>query len=371
MKFEVRKSVFLDAIQTAASAVPSRSTLQILNNFLLRLEGSWLEISATDMDMGIRVRVEVNGQENGAVVVNAKKLLDLIKVLPDDNINIMVEDYLLQIAWSEQGKATIAGFDASDFPQFPEISEGLSFNLSSVELAFLTEKTSFAVSTDSTRLILNGIYMEYKDGQLIFVATDGHRMGKAHIEQENLPIEQGVIIPNKAISQILRAKSGDAPIEISFDDSHVLFSGEDIQVVSKLIEGDYPKYESVIPSSFEKEVQANRMELIQVLRHASAVANQRTRQVRLSFEENSLEVSASDPTSGGECRESFAVNYQGESPFTIGFNGMYLQQILEMCSTEEIRIKMNSVVGAVIIEPIGEGLDFFFLLMPLRLVEDA
>jgi DNA polymerase-3 subunit beta len=370
MKFEAPKSVIFEALQSASYAVPNKSTLQILNNFLLRLEGNFLEISATDLDLGIRVRTEVTGHRDGSVVVNARKLLDLVKVLPDTPVSLSVDDYLLRISWGQKGKASITGFDASDFPAFPELGEGQAFSLNRTELAFLADKTNFAVSTDSTRLTLNGVYLESRENLLYCVATDGHRMGRAFIEQEAQALQKGIIVPPKAISHVLRAVGDDSAIEIRVDDSHILFSGENIQVVSKLIEGPYPKYESVIPLQFERTIQANRTEFGQVIKHVSAIANQRTNQIRLALEDGNLEISASDANAGGECRESFAVTHQGNGPFVIGFNGKYLGEILAMCPSEEILMKLNSAVGACVIEPVGEGLDFFFLLMPLRLVDD-
>lgn len=370
MKFEAQKSSLFDALQSASYAVPNKSTLQILNNFLIRLEGNWLEISATDLDLGIRVRTSVTGQRDGSVVVNARKLLDLIKVLPDVPVSLSVDDYLLRVTWGQKGKASITGFDASDFPAFPELGEGQAFSLSRTELAFLADKTLFAVSNDSTRLTLNGVFVENRENHLQFVATDGHRMGKAFIEQESAALQKGIIVPPKAITHVLRAVSDDSAIEVRVDDSHILFSGESIQVVSKLIEGPYPKYESVIPVQFERRLQANRGEFADVIRHVSAIANARTRQVRLQIDQGQLEISASDPNAGGECRESFLVTHEGNGSFTIGFNGQYLAEILGMCPSEEVVLKMNSPVGACVIEPVGEGLDFFFLLMPLRLVDD-
>lgn len=251
------------------------------------------------------------------------------------------------------------------------MGEGQAFSLNRAELAFLADKTLFAVSSDSTRLTLNGVFLETRDQRLQLVATDGHRMGKAFIEQESLVLNKGIIIPPKAITHVLRAVSDDSTIEVRVDDSHILFSGETIQVVSKLIEGPYPKYESVIPVQFERKVQANRSEFIDVIRHVSAIANQRTRQIRMQLDGGTLEVSASDPNSGGECRESFTVTHEGNGAFTIGFNGQYLAEVLSMCPSEEVVLKMNSPVGACVIEPVGEGLDFFFLLMPLRLVDDT
>ena len=370
MKFEAQKSVLFDALQSAFYAVPNKSTLQILNNFLLRLEGNLLEVSATDLDLGVRVRSEVAGTRDGSVVVNARKLFDLIKVLPEGPVQVQVEDYLMTVTWSQKGKATITGFDASDFPQFPEIAEGDVITLGRSELGFLVDKTLYAVSNDTTRMALNGVFFEVRENRLYAVGTDGHRLGRAFLEMENVALRRGVIVPPKALQHALRAVAGDSTLELRISETHVLFNAESVQVVSKLIEGPYPKYESVIPQRFERTVQANRAEFSEIVRRISAFANSRTRQVRLSMDNNSVEISASDPNTGSESRESFAVTHQGEGSFNIGFNGQYLSEVLNMCPSEEIVLKMNSPVGACIIDPVGEGLDFFFLLMPLRLVEE-
>jgi len=371
MKFEAQKSVLSDALQSASYAVPNKSTLQILNNFLLRLEGNFLEVSATDLDLGVRVRVEVQGARDGSVVVNARKLFDLIKVLPDVLVSVQVEDYLMTVTWSQKGKATITGFDSSDFPQFPEIAEGDHIPLGRPELGFLADKTLFAVSTDTTRMALNGVFFEVKDNRLYAVATDGHRLGRAYLESESASLRRGIIVPPKALQHVLRAVGNDTIVELRISETHILFNADNVQVVSKLIEGPYPKYESVIPLRFERTLQANRSEFSEIVRRISAFANSRTRQVRLAIDGGSVEISASDPNTGSESRESFAVTHEGEGPFSIGFNGQYLAEVLNMCPSEEVILKMNSPVGACIIEPVGEGLDFFFLLMPLRLVDEG
>ena len=373
MKFQVEKAVLQDVLQSAISAVPNKSTLQILNNFSLRLEGNFLEVSATDLDLGIRVKVEVQGERDGAVVVNARKLFDQIKNLVDPSITTIdfdVKDYLTTIRWSERGKASITGFDASDFPPFPEIEDGEHLVLAAGELAFLADKTLFATSNDTTRLTLNGIYLESKDGFVSMVATDGHRLGKALLEQEGVVLERGIIVPPKAIQHVLRAVSSDATIEVSVSSSYIMFSSDGVQVISKLIEGPYPKYENVIPQKFERTVQAKTVEFLNKIRSVISMANARTRQIRLQIDGNALDLSAADPNVGGDSYEALAVTHQGEGSFSICFNGQYLSEILSMCKSEEVLLNMNSPVGACIIEPVGEGMNFSFLLMPLRLVDE-
>lgn len=373
MKFQVQKNILQDALQSALSAVPNKSTLQILNNFSLHLEGNFLEICATDLDLGIRVRVEVQGERDGSVVLNARKISDQIKSLVDPSISLLTfeaKNYLASIQWSEKGRASITGFDASDFPPFPEIDDGETFVMGKTELGFLAEKTLFATSNDTTRMTLNGVFLENKDGKLTMIATDGHRLGQAFIELENFSTKLGVIVPPKAIQYALRSVPNDASIEIRVSSTHILFNSDHVQVISKLIEGPYPKYESVIPRHFERTVQANTADFLNKIRSVISMANARTRQIRLEFEGNLLDLSATDPNVGGDSREEISVTHNGEGSFSIGFNGQYLAEILNMCSSEEVLLKMNNPVGACIIEPVGEGADFSFLLMPLRLIDE-
>jgi len=373
MKFVIEKSTFQEVLQAAINAVPNKSTIQILNNFSLRLEGNFLEVSATDLDLGIRVKVEVQGERDGSVVINARRLLEQVKNLVDPSITTVtvdVQDYLAKLQWSERGKASIMGFDASDFPPFPEVEDGETLTFSASELAFLAEKTTFACSTDAIRLSLNGVYLEAKDGVVSMIATDGHRLGRATIEQEGANLSNGAIIPKKALQQILHMAKSDATIEVRTSATHILFSTGSTQVISKLFEGPYPNYRAVIPQSFERTVQLNTVEFQNKMRSVISMANARTHKVRLQIDGNTMELSASDPDVGGDSREALAVTHNGEGSFSIGFDGRYITEIFSMCKSEESIMKMNNPIGACIIEPVGEGMGFSFLLMPTHLTDD-
>ncbi|MCL4102842.1 DNA polymerase III, beta subunit [Fibrobacter sp. UWH9] len=371
MKFDIKKSDLQEALQTAITAIPNKSTLQILNNYSLRLEGNILEICATDLNLGVRTKLEVNGERDGEVVINARKFSDLIKALSDpaiETISIDVQDYLARIKWSERGQASIMGFDAGDFPPFPEV-EGDSLNFAASELAFLVEKTAFATSNDSVRMNLNGVFFEADNGKVSMVATDGHRMGRASIDQEGATLASGIIIQPKVLQQILRIAKSEDIIEIRTTETHVLFSTGSTQIISKLYEGPYPNYRNVIPQNFERTVQANCAELQGKVKSILPMANPRTHQIRLHMNGNVMELSATDPDVGGECREALAITHNGEGNFSMGFDGRYFSEILGMCKSEEVILKMNSPLGACIIEPVGEDLNYSFLLMPSRLVD--
>lgn len=370
MKFEVEQNLLSEALSTASHAVPNKSTLEILSNFLLHLEGNVLEISATDMDLGVNLKIEVNGLEDGKVVVKARKLLEIVKGQQSKMpLIFQVEDYQIKIrSGSYLGKLT--GFDAMEFPTLPQMEANKTIQISSSELNFLSEKTLFAVSNDITRMALNGVYFEHLDGKLSLVATDGHRLGKAEIELAGESWESGVIVPPKPLSFALRAVKADTDLEISMNDSHICITTDNLKVFSKLIDGPYPKYQGVIPAQFEKNAIVPRDELINVVGRVALTANARTKQIKVSFNEGETVISSRDQENSGDSNESIALQYEGEPDFAISFNAGFLGDILKMCPSDEVRLKMNTHVGACIIEPIGDGLDFFFLIMPLRLTEE-
>ena len=372
MKFVIEKTTFQDMLQAAINAVPNKSTIQILNNFCLRLEGNFLEVSATDLDLSIRVKAEVQGERDGAVVINARKLLDLVKNLVDPsitNVTVDVQDYLAKIQWSERGKASITSFDASDFPPLAEV-EGETLNIAASQLAFLAEKTMFACSTDAIRLSLNGVYLEAKDGVISMIATDGHRLGRAVVEQEGASLSSGAIVPKKALQQILHMAKGDDTIEVRVSTTHILFGSGSTQVICKLFEGPYPNYRAEIPQQFERTVQLNTVEFQNKMRSVLSMANARTHKVRLQINGNTMEMSASDPDVGGDSREALAVTHSGEGSFSIGFDGRFITEIFSMCKNEETIMKMNNPIGACIIEPVGDSTGYSFLLMPTHLTDD-
>lgn len=384
MKFKIQKSLLQEVLQSVRSAVPTKATFQVLNNYSLRLEGNILEVSATDLDLGVRLTVEVEGERDGAIIVNAPRLFDQVKSLSYNpsitEVSVDVENYLLTLRWSERGSASLNGFDASDFPAFPEIEDGVVFQMAVSELSFLAEKTLSAVSSDPSRVALNGAFFEAGDGKISLVATDGHRLGRAFVEREGVTLERGVIVPPKALKYVLNNVAVDASVEIRVSQKYILFLSDNLQVFSKLIEGPYPKYETVIPKKFSRSVQISAGDFLNKIRCVVSMSNARTRQICLKIEGSSMELSSTDPEAGGYSSDEIAVihevfdgkeSHEGEGTFSIGFNGNYLSEILGMIKSEDIVMKMTSPIGATIFEPMGEGLNYSFLLMPLRLTSDT
>lgn len=369
MKFNVKKAVLQNALQVAITAIPNKSTLQMINNFSLRLEGNTLEICATDLNLGVRIKIDVMGERDGETLINARMFSEQIKALASPSVDVIQideQDHLMRIQWSDRGRTSLTSFDASEFPPFPDV-EGASITLAASELAFLAEKTAFAVSTDSTRQNLNGVFFEAKEGKITMVATDGHRMGRSTIDQESLAVDMGIIVHPKVLQLVLRLAKNEDTVEISATETHVLFRIGETQVISKLIEGPYPNYRAVIPHNFERKVQVNCAEFLDKVRCILPMANSVSHQIRFVLDGNNMELNAINKDVGGETREALAVTHEGDGSFCIGFDGRYMFEILSMCKCEEVKLLMNTPIGACIIEPTNEDLNFSFLLMPLRL----
>lgn len=371
MKFEASKPVFLDALQMAANASPTKTTLQILYNLLLKLEGNTLEIRATDLDMTIVLRLQVEGHEDGEIVINSKKLLEVVKELPDFPVLVSVDDYLVTIKSESGFHCNLTGFDASEYPALPDLGSSKTFQVPLKDLRFLAEKTAFAVSSDYSRMSLTGVFCEFKLDALQMVATDGHRLGKAFTAAPGVHVQPGVILPPKALSQVLRmSEDPEQQIQVDIGPANARFSTDTIVVFTKLIEGPYPNYENVIPKDFSKKMKANREHLSSVIRRVATMANAKTRLVVFGFQDRQLALSAKNQDLGGDSEETLPAEYSGD-PVEVGINANYVLEVFRLIQTEEVLFKFNNPLGAIIVEPVMEKPNYFFIVMPLRILKEG
>jgi len=322
--------------------------------------------------MAVVLRLQVEGHEDGSVIINARKFLEVIKELPDMPVLISVDDFLLTIRSESGFQGNLTGYDSAEYPHLPEVGEGMRQNVALKDLRFLSEKAAFAVSTDFSRMALTGVYCEFKPEKLEMVATDGHRLGKASVGMPGLAGRPGVILPPKALQQVLRmAEDPEQTIEIEIGTAHARFSTETIAIYTKLIEGPYPNYENVVPKQFTKSAQVNREHLVSVVRRVATMANAKTRLVVLGFQEGgNLHVSARNQDLGGDSEETLSLIYEGEA-IEIGLNAAYLLEVLRLNQSEEVRLKFNTPLGAFIVEPASETPGYFFIVMPLRIIRDS
>ncbi len=372
MKFEAPKAVLLDALQMACSAIPNKTTLQVLYNVHMDLQDQSLVLRATDLDMAVVQRLTVEGHRDGSLIINARKLLEVVKELPDLPVIMSMEDLVLTIRSESGFQGNLTGYDPSEYPALPEVGETSRQNVLLKDLRFLAEKTGFAVSSDFSRMALTGVYCEFKPDRLEMVATDGHRLGKAFVGLPGLGARPGVILPPKALHQVLRmSEDPEEAIEVEIGTAHARFATGAIELYTKLIEGPYPNYENVIPKQFSKTATVNREHLASVIRRVSTMAIAKTRLTVLSFQDGgNLLVSARNQDLGGDSEEALPLAYEGEE-VELGVNAQYLLEVLRLCNSEEVRLKFNNPLGAIILEPVAEDAGYFFIVMPLRIVRDA
>jgi DNA polymerase-3 subunit beta len=376
MTISISKETLFDGLQKAYPIIPLKSSLQVLSNFRLFFNHSQLEITATDLDQSMRIGIPAQGDESFDITVNARKFFEIIRELPPGMVSIAIEENVLIIKTDKNFSCKIAGADAHDFPGFPEIASGVEFEINPVLLKNMIPKSSFAVAKDESRACLAGILWEIYPDKTVMVATDGHRLGSSIIKDVFSISEKiiGIISPKSLnhLVRILETKQ-DEKLKVVINEKYVAFTSRAFTLCTKLVEGPYPDYNKVIPLSNPREALVDRTALVNAVKRASVLSNQKTHLVKFSFSEGALEVVVINKEIGGEAREKIDVDYQGDE-HNIGFNGQYFNEILDIIKTAKIKMKMNTQISACLIFPVYEKeeektSDDLFLIMPLRIME--
>ena len=376
MKFSIAQTQLQEALQVVSSAVPTRTTLPVLANILIEAEGDWVRLTATDLDLAIATRTRANVADSGSLTVPAKKLLELVRKLPKEELRVDAKDLNLTVA-SKAGRFRFLCIRPDEFPATPDVPADATITLEADVLDRLVRRTIYSVSTDESRPALNGALMQVKDGELRVVATDGHRLARASFRPEK-PLaaapKNDVILPLKALNQLARLIPAAAgPVEIALSRNHARFTLGETTLTTKLIEGPFPNYEQVIPKQNTKRLRAGREELSAALERVSVFSDSLTRQVKLSLKENRLVLIVQTPDQG-EATEELGVQYASED-LDIGYNASYLLDLLRTIDTDEVEMQLNTPVTAGLVVPAGatetaagKGKeDLLCLVMPLRL----
>ncbi len=378
MSISIQKKDLLDLLQKSFPIIPAKSSLQILTNFKFTYSGFNLEVSATDLDHSMRAVSSASGTGPFDVTVNGRKAFEIVRELPEGNVTLSLDENVLIIQSDSGFSCKIAGSDSRDFPGFPDISSDNEFEISSSDLKDLILKSSFAVAKDETRACLCGIFWEINSDKTGMVATDGHRLGSSFINK-NLALESkvsGVVSPKSVLNlvRILDSKAADEMVKVNIGDKYISFSTPNLMMCSKLIEGPYPDYTKVIPRNNPKKAIIEKSILQNAVRRVSVLSNQKTHLVKFSFSKGNLEIVALNRDIGGEAREIISIDYDNDS-HNIGFNGMYLSEILDIIKTQKVMIEMNTQISACLIFPVYENdtdrkSEDLFLIMPLKIMEE-
>lgn len=368
MEFKAKRGDLLAALYWTQSIVERRNTMPILANVLIECQKGSIRVTATDLEVGIRGEVDGQIAKEGTVTVNAKKLYEIVREVPDEQIHLK----RLQNEWVEirSGKSVfkIVGMDAREFPQFPKFDEqGLS-TTTAAALRGMIERTVFAVSTDETRYSLNGVFVEQGDaGKVRMVATDGHRLAFEERELGSLGLAKGVILPRKGVGELkkLLENADEGVVSIGFQENMGLVIKDTVELFMRLIDGDFPDYTKVIPKGNPNIAQVEHGELLQALRRVSILSSERYKGIKMDFLDSKISISANNPDLG-EAVEEIETEYKGK-PITIGFNARYFMDVLGVLGGEgEISIELKDELSPSVIRKAGNE-EYLYVLMPMRL----
>lgn len=368
MEFKAKRDGLLATLYWTQSIVERRNTMPILANVLVEANRGAVRITATDLEVGVRGELEADVVKEGTVTVNAKKIYEIIREVPND----LVQLKRLDNDWLEirSGKSVfkIVGMDAKEFPQFPKFDSKALSNTPASTIHEMIERTIFSVSTDETRYSLNGVFIEEASGgNLRMVATDGHRLAFEEKSVGSLGLTKGVILPRKGLSELkkLLETGADGVVSLGFKDNMALVAKEKIELFMRLIDGDFPDYTKVIPKGNPNLAKLEHDELLQALRRVSILSSERYKGVRMEFSDGKVSISANNPDLG-EAVEEVEAEYKGKA-LSIGFNARYLLDVLGVLTGDgEISIELKDELSPSIVRKIGVE-SYLYVLMPMRL----
>jgi DNA polymerase III subunit beta len=362
IKVTVDRDELAAGLQLVSRAASSRGTVQVLGGVGIRAADGLLELEATDMELSLRTTVSATVEGEGALVVPAKLLGDIVRLLPSGAVTLAHRP--------EDGVATIeAGayssrlnvFAVEDFPRLPSVDVPLQ-EIDAAALLDTVQRVSRAASRDESRPVLTGILAQFEGSKLTMAATDSYRMSVKETELESGGPELEAIIPARALDELSRVAAGAEKVQLGVNENHVIFGAGDAWLTTRRIDGQFPNVAQLRPESFEVALELDRGELLDAVRRAAVMA-QRNTPLRLRFSEGELTISAQSQDVG-ETRESLAVRYSGE-PLEIGFNAEFLREGLESVTASEVKLELINPLRPGLLSADGDS--FWYLIMPIRL----
>jgi DNA polymerase-3 subunit beta len=363
MKFSVTKEKLLECLQQVQNVVSTRTTLPILSNVLLQTNGSEVRLTTTDLDVGVRGSFEAQVEKEGATTLPARRLFNIIRELPSSEIQFDVDGKNAASIRSGQSFFKILGLPEEEFPPLPKFDDSKVVTIRQKDLRDGLRKTSYAISTDETRYVLNGVLFSFKDNKLTLVATDGRRLAMVDIDLEFPRSHEGdIIVPTKAVTELQRLLTDEGDLRVSVSSGQIAFDLEKALLVSKLIEGNYPNYRQVIPGEMKERVTLERETFLNSLRRVSLLASDKSNSIKLNFSKNNIDITANTPEVG-EAKESLAVAYKGRE-FSIAFNPEFLMAPLRNLAEDEIFLDLIDEMSPGVIKIQSP---FLYVLMPMRI----
>jgi DNA polymerase-3 subunit beta len=374
MKFVVSSIDLLNHLQALSRVISSKNTLPILDNYLFKLDGKALEITASDLETTMVTMMELeNADGSGSIAIPAKLITDSLREFPDQPLTFLIntETYAITIS-SENGQFSVMGQHGEDFPQLPKIKpeRSVALQLSADSLVSGISSTLFATADDELRPVMNGIFIELSPSDITFVASDAHKLVRYQRKDIKADASASFILPKKPASLLKNLLSkGHEQVSIEFDDKNAFFTMPSFQIVCRLVEGNYPSYNSVIPGNNPNKLLIDRIKLLNTARRVSVFSNQASNLIRLSLKGNRLTVSAQDIDFATSAVEDIACQYNGDE-LEIGFKSTFMVEILGNIQSTEVSIELSDASRAGLFIPYdkeNENEDVLMLLMPMMI----
>lgn len=372
MKFIISSSLLLKNLQAAIGVINSNNTLPILDDFLFDLKDEQLTITTSDLETTMSVTVKPERSDaDGSVAIPAKILVDTLKTLPDTPVSFSIDMNSLLIEMSAgEGKYKLSGHRSDEFPRTPPLEEPTSMTLASGVLSKAITKTIFATGNDELRLVLSGVYCQLSPEDIIFVATDAHKLVRYTRTDSTATSTASFILPKKPLNLLKNVLAAqDTTVTLEYNRTNAFFSFSNVNLICRLIDGKYPNYEAVIPKENPNHLVVDRLALLNSIRRVSIFANQSTHQVRFKITGKELLLTAEDIDFSNEGKERLTCAYDGED-LEIGFNSKFLLEMLGNIDTEEVRFEMSGPNRAGILLPVtseSKNEDLLMLVMPVML----
>ncbi len=354
-------------LAAVSASIPTKTTLPVLSNILLESDGDGVWMSGTDLDVAIRIKVPAEVVEGGSITAPGKKLQEITKELPEQPVTLLTRGDQLEITCGRSG-FKLNGLPSEEFPNLPSVNFEEGWQVGGSELQTLIQRTSFAVSNEESRPILNGVLWELRDRQMRMVATNGHRLARMGVAAgPSTTTSADFIVPPAALQQVQRLFKKDDELQVARSGNHLGFKSNDTEIYTRLIEGSYPNYEQVIPKDNDKIAIVEKKLLESSVRRMAVVASDQTHRIKLSFQTDKVHLSVLTPDLG-EGHDELELDYQGET-IEIGFNAHYLLEVLKHMPTDEVKVALMAPERAATIEPSDAEIDYLCLIMPLRLLD--
>jgi DNA polymerase III subunit beta len=369
MEFVVRKNDLLRELQLFQGIVERKNTIPILANVLMEAKGEEITLLATDLEVGLRSKCAASVGKGGSVTLPAKKLYEIVKSLPDTDIRVADDKSGVKIA-ADRFESRMQTLPREDFPTLPEPGSAPQTPLASSAVREMVAKTQFAITGEDTRFFLNGALFVLRPGDMSLVATDGHRLALVSVPRDGAATgsdENKAILPKKTLGELgrLLVESDGGAISYERGENHLFFDAGGRLLISRMIDGQFPAYERVIPKGNDKRIEFERDRLANAVKRVQILSNERSRAVKIQIDKGKVEVTSSSPEFG-EARETLPVDYSGAG-MQICFNAQYVLDFLSAVTTDVVSLDLKDEVSQAVMKPVGaEGYDYTYVIMPMR-----